>query len=314
MTSPKKLTLDGYTQVTKGKVKKGDILKWPHNTDWAEGLIGCEVIGQSWQTWRKIPKPKTKNPPPLPSGLTPPPNDYVFLGRVKDIVVPKSWATSDGYKDKMGFAWYDCDWKKGWETDDFGWMNAGTKYYMAAKINSTLYTMQGYSKPAPLKTFQEVKHWNPLYPKVRAPKGYRFVKEGEIVKPDDKHTFDQGKEWDFVNSAAGKPHDCGQVPMIRAIVPNNKAPDLVSELEAANAENARLTKELSFKEADCISLRSLYEERNTQLKDVTKELAEIRRQLTRVEEARDNYNRMHCEVAEKLAVAKRKFRDFQEMF
>lgn len=143
-----KLSLDGYTQITKGKIKSGDLVESKLNSlQKAHGLIGCDINDCSdWKCYRKMPKPKLKTSPNLPNGLPTPPKDYVFLGRVKDITTPGSWG-SLAYircRELLDLALI-CTGEKSWFQDPNGWMPSNAENYIAAKVGSPLYNMQNFT-------------------------------------------------------------------------------------------------------------------------------------------------------------------------
>jgi hypothetical protein len=275
-----KLSLDGYTQITKGKIKKGDLVErlpvYPLQE--AFGLIGKDINDCSdWKCYRKMPKPKT--PPSLPSGLPIPPNDYVFLGRVKDIVTPKSWGGA-GWNDKLDLA-IICFGEKSWFKDPNGWMRSSSESYIAAKVGSPLYDMQNFAVPA------TPAHWNPEYSHVKCLDGYRFLEKGETPAIGDKWFC--RKNWLEVDASQTKsPIGSMQLPFARPLS-KNKSPDLAFEIVQLKAKLQSAEEALSA--------------RTTELNSVKNELLEVKRQLSNVEKARGTYyNMYHAAKTESIKV------------
>lgn len=71
------------------------------------------------------------------------PKDYVILGHIKDINVPKSWETIHGYNDELAFAWrYIEDGGSYWRFCYKGWLSTHHKnIILAALPNTPLYNM-----------------------------------------------------------------------------------------------------------------------------------------------------------------------------
>ncbi len=91
------------------------------------------------------------------------PKDYVILGHIKDINVPKSWANL-GHEDILtGYAWrYDKPEKyyddTSWhEVKDKGWCHKSSDLIIAALPNSPLYNM---NKKKTRPTVKQVKELN----------------------------------------------------------------------------------------------------------------------------------------------------------
>lgn len=90
------------------------------------------------------------------------PKDYVVLGHIKDINVPKSWETRKGinYDDHLhGWAWRYATGNIYWNVVNIGgWVEKTSDLIIAALIGSPLYNMNKKKTRPTVKQVKELNH------------------------------------------------------------------------------------------------------------------------------------------------------------
>lgn len=205
----------------------------------------------------------------------PAPKGYVYLGKRKDINVPPSWNNPKKIAPKEDYL--DLGWFSSW-----GAWNAHKVW-----VNNVSESSLDLEIYAPINgTLHNLNKEKTMKPKELSLKGYTQITSG-VIKRGDTLKWSHG-DMEKANGLIGA--KITGVPMVYRRIhksSNDKTiADLTRELEKATTENTLLTKEL----------------------------AEVKRRLALAENARDTYKKMHAESEAKLNDARRKFRDFQDMF